>query len=64
MPIFEYACPKCGKTFEKLVLSRNPEPVACPHCGWKRVRQMLSTFSSAGASAKSAGAVCAPSGGG
>jgi putative FmdB family regulatory protein len=64
MPIFEYTCPKCGKTFEKLVLGRNQGPPPCPHCGAKKVLQQFSTFASASSSAKSAGAGCAPSGGG
>jgi putative FmdB family regulatory protein len=64
MPIFEYACSNCGHVFEKLVLTRNPEPPECPQCGWKQVEQKFSTFATAGATAKSAAGVCAPSGGG
>jgi putative FmdB family regulatory protein len=64
MPIFEYTCSKCGKTFEKLVLSRNQEPPACPQCGAKKVQQQFSTFASTSSSARSSGAACAPSGGG
>jgi putative FmdB family regulatory protein len=64
MPIFEYACSNCGHVFEKLELTRNPEPPECPQCGWKRVEQKFSTFATAGATSKSATGVCAPSGGG
>ena len=64
MPIFEYACPNCGHIFEKLVLARNPEPPVCPACGGKQVEQMFSTFATSGATGKSAGGACAPSGGG
>jgi putative FmdB family regulatory protein len=64
MPIFEYTCSKCGKTFEKLILGRNPQPPECPHCGAKEVTQQFSTFSSAVAGAKSSRGACAPSGGG
>ncbi|MGE5325774.1 MAG: FmdB family zinc ribbon protein [Deltaproteobacteria bacterium] len=64
MPIFEYACPKCGKNFEKLVLNRKQSLPACPECGWKKVKEKFSTFASAGTSAKSARGACAPSGGG
>jgi putative FmdB family regulatory protein len=64
MPIFEYACPKCGKTFEKLVLSRSEPQPECPHCGGKKAKKKFSTFSSAGSSPRSAKAACAPSGGG
>jgi putative FmdB family regulatory protein len=67
MPIFEYACCNCGHVFEKLVLTRTPEPPQCPQCGWKQVEQKFSAFatSTAGSgSGKSAGGACAPSGGG
>lgn len=64
MPIFEYACPKCGYVFEKLVLSKSqPEP-ACPKCGSARTDQKFSTFAAASAVARPSGASCAPSGGG
>jgi len=65
MPIFEYACPNCGHIFEKLVLTRRQEPPECAHCGGKRVEQKFSTFATAGATSKFAGAgACAPAGGG
>lgn len=31
MPILEYKCPNCGKTFEELV-RRHDEEVLCPNC--------------------------------
>jgi putative FmdB family regulatory protein len=64
MPIFEYACSNCGHVFEKLVLTRAPAPPECPQCGWKQVEQKFSTFATAGPTRKSAGAACAPAGGG
>jgi len=64
MPIFEYACPHCGHIFEKLVLTRNQEPPECPKCGYQRVEQKFSVFATGGTASKSAGCVCAPSGGG
>ncbi len=64
MPIFEYACPKCGKNFEKLVLRRDQPAPKCPHCGWKKVKQKFSSFSSASSSGRSARGACAPAGGG
>ena len=34
MPIYEYACSKCGKKVELLrFLSQQDDPVECPHCG-------------------------------
>ncbi len=43
MPIYEYACRRCGKRFETLVLSaRHAEEVACPCCGGKEVLKQIS----------------------
>ena len=64
MPIFEYICPKCGSSFEKLVLRHSDERPECPKCGSKRVRQMFSAFATAGETLKSARSSCAPSSGG
>lgn len=41
MPIYEYQCVECGKSFEEMVLPRHPEPTACPVCG-KAVSRMVS----------------------
>jgi len=57
MPMFEYACSKCGHVFEKLVLTRHPSPPECPKCGGKRVEQIFSAFATGSANRKSAGAV-------
>lgn len=61
MPIYEFACVKCGNEFEALV----PRPGAkspCPECGGKRVKQKISA--PAGFSIKgSAPAVCPSTGG-
>jgi len=43
MPIHEYACPACDKTFEALVLRKSDEAeVACPTCGTAEVSRVLS----------------------
>ncbi len=60
MPIFEYRCSKCGKSFEKLVLSRDSAPPVCPECGSKKVAQQLSRFSSGGSGAGRGTRACAP----
>ncbi|MCX8072443.1 MAG: zinc ribbon domain-containing protein [Candidatus Binatia bacterium] len=44
MPLFEYRCQSCGKTFEELVSGRERDGVACRHCGSARVDRLLSTF--------------------
>jgi putative FmdB family regulatory protein len=60
MPIFEYACQKCGKVFEKLILGKAGVELACPSCGSKRVEQQISAFATTTAATKpSAAAACA-----
>lgn len=52
MPIYEFECKKCHKTFEKL-LKRMDEKAKepCPECGSKETARKLSVFA-AGASAE------------
>ena len=45
MPIFEYSCNACGKTFELLV-KRYDEKVTCTHCGSSDVEKLFSAFAS------------------
>ena len=45
MPIFEYDCPACGVSFEKLVRSgASATKVACPRCSSRKVKKRVSTF--------------------
>lgn len=39
MPIFEYRCPTCDKTFERLQRRDDDAPVCCPTCGAPSDRQ-------------------------
>ncbi|MDY6824106.1 MAG: zinc ribbon domain-containing protein [Thermodesulfobacteriota bacterium] len=41
MPIYEYQCNKCGKTFETLVMGGR-QPEACELCGAKRIKKLMS----------------------
>lgn len=51
MPIFEYRCDDCGKTFEKLVFnSSQSDNVECEYCKSKNVQKLVSAISSAGSS--------------
>ena len=69
MPIYEYTCDACQKTFEHLARTLSDKPKGCPACGSaKRLVKQFSTF--APAQAKSAvpsgcqgcaGASCCPS---
>lgn len=66
MPIFEYACTHCGKTFEELVLSRSSEAaVNCPACKSREVDRLISRPAAArtgGAGSSSPPAGCGPIG--
>jgi putative FmdB family regulatory protein len=54
MPLYEYACPGCGRRFEKLV-RRFAEAVSCPSCASPDVERQLSVFAVAVAAPRSAG---------
>jgi putative FmdB family regulatory protein len=44
MPIYEFNCAKCKKTFESLVMKKADERgVKCPTCGNKKVTRVLSS---------------------
>ncbi len=51
MPIYEYECSQCQEHFEQLVASSKVR-TACPKCGSKKTKRLLSSFAahSAGAS--------------
>jgi putative FmdB family regulatory protein len=43
MPIYEYACSPCGKSFEELVIRKSDEAdVKCPTCGGANVSRQMS----------------------
>ncbi|HNR39685.1 MAG TPA: zinc ribbon domain-containing protein [Acidobacteriota bacterium] len=49
MPLYEYFCRECRKSFEALRrLSDDDADVRCPHCGSEKVDREFSTFASAG----------------
>jgi putative FmdB family regulatory protein len=69
MPIYEYGCPKCGKTSSFLVRNtQTHRPPACPHCGKAKMRRALSRFAAPGTKKNAApsdgGAAGAPEDGG
>lgn len=57
MPIFEYVCNDCGKTFEELV-SSSSERLACPSCQSTNTLKLLSVFAASTGSGRSAGPAC------
>lgn len=65
MPIYEYLCPTCGESFEKLVRNANTvAAITCPTCGNQDVQRKVSTFAAkikGGSSSASTGvSSCAP----
>jgi len=45
MPIYEYTCPACQKTFEHLARTLSDKPKACLACGNKKgLVKQFSTF--------------------
>jgi putative FmdB family regulatory protein len=44
MPIYEYRCEACGKRSSALLGSYSSADPACPHCGKKRLRRLVSSF--------------------
>lgn len=50
MPLYEFTCSKCGKTFEELLALADlaTAAVACPHCDSKDVQRGLSSFATGG----------------
>ena len=47
MPIYEFVCKECSKSFEDLVLSASRiDEVVCPTCGSGQVKKKMSTFAS------------------
>jgi putative FmdB family regulatory protein len=66
MPIYEFQCRKCGKTFEMLMFPSDSDDIAeCPTCGENDTCRLMSSFScgSSGASADAGAGSCAPHGG-
>jgi putative FmdB family regulatory protein len=56
MPIYEYACKKCGSEFETLV--RSTTVPQCPDCRSTELDKKLSVFATAGAEAAVAEGPC------
>lgn len=49
MPIYEFTCAKCNKSFEQLVRTMgSPVKAECPHCGSAKAEKKLSVMSVVG----------------
>ena len=55
MPMYEYACAKCGHQFEKLVksISQRDASIECPKCTSTETARKLSVFAAVGTEAGS-----------
>ena len=66
MPIYEYACSRCDRSFEELVIRRSDESrVKCPKCGSPEVGRLMSRPAAArtsGGGAAGAAPRCGPVG--
>jgi putative FmdB family regulatory protein len=69
MPIYEFVCPDCGQTFEKLVRGgrkAREASIPCPTCGQDSDRKQVTLVGALGSSGSmslaSSAANCAPSG--
>ena len=59
MPIHEFSCQSCGRTFERLIRSdRERRSVRCDACGSDKVTRELSTFAVQNKSGPSGGGTC------
>jgi putative FmdB family regulatory protein len=47
MPIFEYICKDCARSFER-ILPRHDSSTDCPHCRSANIEKQLSVFAVAG----------------
>lgn len=54
MPVYEYTCKSCNKSFEKLLRTMSDEVVPCPSCGSKKTERQLSVFAVSAESSKGA----------
>ena len=55
MPIYEYRCAKCDRSFEAFV--RPGDAAECPHCHGSKLTREMSTFAARGSNGDGAAAV-------
>jgi putative FmdB family regulatory protein len=48
VPIYEYRCEECGKRSSALLGSYASADPACPHCGKRALKRLVSTFATVG----------------
>ena len=56
MPLYEYRCRKCGKTFEMLRRMQDADrDVECPECRSDEIERLLSIFAAGGCTSPGSG---------
>jgi len=56
MPLYEYRCQNCGKSFEMLRKMQDADrELECPDCRSDELERLLSTFSAGGCTASPSG---------
>lgn len=64
MPLYEYDCPGCGRSFEKRAAMAEADKAVCPHCGGKYPQRRLSRINIKGTNGAKATVTAAPAPGG
>lgn len=56
MPIYEYRCEECGRTYEQIRrMSEADKDLQCPSCESEKVKRQVSTFAAGGCGAGGGG---------
>lgn len=64
MPIHEFQCDACNRTFEELVRSpRDESGIRCPECGGDKIGRQISVFSAGTSAGRSTPSTPLPTGG-
>ncbi len=58
MPLYEYTCGDCGKTFEFLARNSEQTPDKCPSCEGTTLKKQFSAFAISTGSSSSPAAKC------
>lgn len=64
MPLYEYDCPACGRSFEQRTAMAAADKARCPHCGGTHPQRRLSRINVKGQRTTSTAYPAAPAPGG
>ena len=61
MPLYEYRCPDCGETFDKIVRFSEADQIpVCPKCGEMNTQKLISAGAVIGTSSSGSATVSRP----